>query len=164
MKKPDKKDFPHIVLFGSAWLLFAGCLIRFLAVYGSLPDEIGVHFGGGGSFDVVDKKIYGFYPFVISLITLVICGVLSKLVNKASAGNNMTERGTSLSRFAVKLFIDIFQLSLVFSLAGMWSDAVIRQQPLDTTVPVVLILTVFGLLFALIIFLTAVKFICREKK
>ena len=108
--------------------------------------------------------IYGFYPFVISLITLVICGAVSVLVGKASVGKSITERGADLSRIAVVLYSDILQLGLVFSLAGLWSDAVIRQQPLNTSIPVAIILILFGLLFALMIFLIAVRVICREKK
>lgn len=154
----------HIILTAAAWLIFAGCLIRFLAAYGSLPDEIGIHFGGKGDFDVIDKKIYGFYPFVISLITLVICGLVSAVVDKASVGKNITERGEALSRSAVGLYTDILQLALVFSLAGLWSDAVIKQQPLNTAIPVLIILIVFVLLFALIIFLIAVKIVCRVNK
>ena len=154
----------HLILTAAAWLIFAGCLIRFLAVYGSLPDEIGIHFGGGGDFDVVDKKIYGFYPFVISLITLVTCWIVSSAVGKASVSKNITERGAELSRSVVVLYTDILQLALIFSLAGLWSDAVIKQQPLNTSIPVALLLIVFALLFALIIFLIAVKTVCRENK
>lgn len=158
-----KHKLPHIILTAAAWLIFAGCLIRFLMAYGSLPDEIGVHFGAD-DFDVVDKKIYGFYPFVISLITLATCGIASAAVSKASVGKNITERGADISRMAVVLYTDIFQLALVFSLAGLWSDAVIKQQPLNTAIPVAIIFIVFGLLFALIVFLIAVKIICRENK
>ena len=42
------------VLSNAARLLFAGCLIRFLAVYPSLDREIGIHFDGKGA-DIVGQ-------------------------------------------------------------------------------------------------------------
>ena len=164
MKKPEKKDLPHLILCSAAWLLFAGCLIRFLAVYGSLADEIGVHFDGNGDFDVIDKKVFGFYPFLISLITLVICSVLAILVRKVSVGKNMTERGERLSRSAVMLYFDFFQLVMAVFFSGVWSDCVIHQQPLNTYIPVILLFITFGLLIALFVFLVVVSILCREKK
>ena len=160
----SRKITVHLVMTAAAWLIFAVCLIRFLAAYGSLEDEIGIHFAGDGSFDVIDKKVFGFYPFIVSVITLVICAVLNLLVNKVKVSKKVTERGAELMRFGVRSYIDLFRLGMVFFFSGVWSDCVIRQNPLDTRIPNSITLTLFGGLLALIVFMTVVRIKHREKK
>ena len=163
MDKP-RKITVHLVMTAASWLIFAVCLIRFLAAYGSLEDEIGIHFAGDGSFDVIDKKVFGFYPCLVSVITLVICAVLDLLVYKVKVSKKVTERGAELMRFGVRSYIDLFRLGMVFFFSGVWSDCVIRQHPLDTRIPNSITLTLFGGLLALIVFMTVVRIKHREKK
>ncbi len=161
--KEKKRSILHTVLSYVAWLLFAGCLIRFLAVYHSLDAEIGIHFGGDGKFDITDKKIYGFYPFVFSLVTLGLCALFCFLAGKAKIGKRINEKGERLLRTAVILYCDIFQLGIVFFYSGVWSDCVIRQRALNTYIPVTILLTLFGLFFVLAIFMIVVSIVCRKK-
>lgn len=163
MKRPEKRDMPHIVLTALSWGVFAVCLIRFLAAYGSLDEEIGIHFAGDGSFDVTDKKIFGFYPFLVSVITLVICVALNILVKKIKVSNKVTEKGGELMRFGVRAYIDLCQLCMVLFFSGVWSDCVIRQHPLDTDIPAAFLFVLFGLFFVLSVYLIAVKTVCRDK-
>ena len=163
MKKPKKTDLPHIIMTLAAWLLFIGCLIRFLAAYGSLDDEIGVHFAGNGSFDVIDKKIFGLYPFVVSSVSLLIGLVLRLLVKKVDVGKNVTEKGDMLMRFALTLYIDFSQLVMVVFFAGVWSGCVIAQHPLDTDIPVACLFAVFGIFPVMVLFLIVTKRLCRVK-
>ncbi len=159
----SRKITVHLVMSAAAWLIFTVCFIRFIAAYGSLEDEIGIHFAGDGSFDVIDKKVFGFYPFLVSVITLVICAVLNMLVNKVKVSKKVTERGAELMRFGVRSYIDLSRLGMVFFYSGVWSDCVIRQNPLDTRIPNAILLTMFGLFAVLTIFLIAVKLKFRIK-
>lgn len=157
-----KISVAHIALTSVSWLLFSGCLIRFIAAYGSLADEIGIHFAGDGSFDIIDRKIYGLYPFLVSLITLLICGVICLLTKRAKIGR-VSETGGKLMRFAFTAYIDIFQLLMVLFFSGVWSDCVIRQHPLNTRIPGFILLVLMGLFLVMVIFMIAVRIRCRVK-
>lgn len=161
----NKKAFVlHTVLSNAARLLFAGCLIRFLAVYPSLDREIGIHFDGKGAFDIVDKKIYGFYPFAVSLAILLFCALFCFLARKAKKGERVSEKGDRLTRAAVTLYVDVSQLAMVFFFSGAWSDCVIRQQALNIHIGLTILFTLFGLLFVLVIFMIAMRIACRIKE
>jgi hypothetical protein len=162
--KEKKRSIPHTVLSYAAWLIFAGCLIRFLAVYHSLEAEIGIHFCGDGKFDITDKKIYGFYPFVFSLVTLGLCALFCFLAGKAKIGKRMNEKGERLLRTAVILYCDIFQLRIVFFFSGVWSDCVIRQRALNTRIGVIILFVLMGLFLVMVIFMIAVRVKCRVKE
>ena len=164
MAKTEKKDILHIVLSGAAWLIFAVCLVRFFIAYGSLPEEIGIHFSGSGGFDVIDRKIFGLYPFAVSLITLLLCALFCRLAKRLKAGKNVSPKGEIITRKAIILFVDLVQLLWVAFFSGIWSDRVIRQEPLNTTFPYILMLIIFGLFAVLIILLIVVSLVYRVKK
>ena len=68
----------------AAWLIFAVCLVRFFVAYGSLPEEIGIHFSGSGGFDVITGILSSVTSFFISFIfSIYLLGNKDKLALQA---------------------------------------------------------------------------------
>lgn len=125
----------HRVLFSADVLMLAASLVFYLIKWSSLPDEIGVHFDGSGAFDVVDSKIFGFYPHVVGGLFIAGIAVVDRLVRKKNTGLKLTERGELLFRSELLLNLDVvlFIPSIVFTL---WSRSVALQVPLNTALVV----------------------------
>ena len=65
-----KIDLIHRILFIFSIFILTASLIFYLSKWNSYPNEIGVHFGADGEYDVVASKFYGFYPHVIGGIVM----------------------------------------------------------------------------------------------
>lgn len=116
-------------------------LVWFLLSYAGLPDEIGVHFGPDGEFDVYAAKVFGFYPFVAGYGLMVIFLLLGYFVDKIKkTGMKITEKGEAVFRAVIRIFslIMIWGWAVFFT---RWTYSVVTQTPND------------------LIFLTAVSFI-----
>ncbi len=147
-----------------AWSLFILSLIRMAMAWNTLPDEIGIHFNSDGGFDSKRSKILGFYPYLISLLTLVFFGVCGFFSNKIKSGLKINSKGDMIIRQQIKLSIYIIQLNVVFFFSGEWADAVIRQRSLNTAIPVLSLYIFMLLLLFLVINVIVIRFTCKKKE
>ena len=95
---------------------------------------------------------------------LLLCALFCRLAKRLKAGKNVSPKGEIITRKAIILFVDLVQLLWVAFFSGIWSDRVIRQEPLNTTFPYILMLIIFGLFAVLIILLIVVSLVYRVKK
>lgn len=120
----------HRVLFWANVAILAATLVYYLIRWGSLPEEIGVHFGSDGTFDVVEKKIYGFYPHIICGAIMALTGIAGRMVMKRPTGLKISERGERLFKAELLITLDVF-LMVWTAMFSMWSLSVSTQTPLD---------------------------------
>ena len=145
----------NIIAFGS----LAVFLIFMLLSYNRLPDQIGVHFGHDGGFDVKAGKIFGFYPFVAGFGLMIIFSLISLAVNKVKKiGIKVTEAGDRLIRCIVTQSLDAFKL-LWASFFSVWSYHVIHQTPAND-----LFLSFISISFFLILLLGPLTVIFTAKR
>ena len=121
----------HRILFFISTAMLAGSLIFYLIRWGSLPSQIGVHFDGDGNFDVIESKMYGFYPHIIGGIITAGIAIAQSVISKKKTGLDITGKGEELFRAELLLTLDIF-LMLWCVLFSMWSRSVALQIPLPT--------------------------------
>lgn len=131
MNKSIKEKQLHSLFNILSWGIFLISLIRMLLAYGTLPNEIGVHFGGDGNFDVIADRIFAFYPYVVSIIMLLFCEILTWVIEKVKTGLRMSRKGEEQLKGTIKVFLDIFKLCNVVFYSGIWADSVIKQQPMS---------------------------------
>ena len=147
----------HIIGSAIAWGILVYSLIHLLMTYQSLADEIGVHFGGNGEFDVIDSKRYIAYPYIVSLICLVVCEGFAVISQKIKMGFKISGIGEKKIREAFIILMDIFKLSITFFFAGVWADCVMRQRYLNTGIPSIILLLLFVSFIAFFGFCIIVK-------
>ncbi|MBR2283686.1 MAG: DUF1648 domain-containing protein [Ruminococcus sp.] len=121
----------HRVIFWINVLLLAASLVLYLTKWNELPDEIGVHFGPDGNFDVIASKLYGFYPHLIGGIVIAGIAAADHIILKKNTGLKISEKGERLFKSELILTLDVFTFfwSAFFSI---WSHSVCLQKPLDT--------------------------------
>lgn len=127
----------HIIFTIVAWGLLCISLICFLFTWDSLPQEIGVHFDSHGSFDVISDKenvFRAFYPYIISLITLVFFEVFAFLSKRVKTGLKISETGERKLRWVSMIFSDIIKVDVTIFFSGNWGYSLIRQQPLNINI------------------------------
>lgn len=146
-----RSDRLHRVLFIIEICLFFFGLARLLLVYGSLPEQTGIHFKGAAyivedmtireqletelhgyqPIDLWGKKIMLFYPFVISGAALIFDIIIPKTVNKLSKGRSSEngEVGTRI-KAALQTALDISALAVVVYFSIIWNEYIIRQLPM----------------------------------
>lgn len=130
----------HISLTAAARGIFAASLMRFAVVWSSLPENIGIHFASNGQFDMISKKSYAAYPYIVSLAALAFFEVSAMLSKKIKTCVRISKKGDLKIRAALKILLDIFKLGFSFFFSGVWADCVIRQHPLDTNIPAAVML------------------------
>lgn len=118
----------------AAWGIAAASLIWFLAALFWLKSPIGVHFDSDGNFDVIDSKLYGFYPHIINALCIGLTALADFLTDKVKIGMKVTEKGEHLLRTAMHLSIGWGRLLVVVFFA-YWNALVIVQKPLSERVP-----------------------------
>ena len=150
----------HIALTVIAWGIFVSSLIRFAAVWDSLPDRIGIHFDSDGGFDVIGSKNDAAYPYIVSIIALVSCEGLALLSKKIKMGMKISEKGDAKIRTALVLLLDISKLGFSFFFSGVWADCVISQRPLDTGIPAAIVLIMLLSFLAFVIAAVVIKIKC----
>ncbi|MBR5090050.1 MAG: hypothetical protein IK093_11550 [Ruminiclostridium sp.] len=131
--KPKRFRVNHIAANVVSFGALGAFLVYFLLSYSALPEQIGVHFGGDGDFDVVLGKIFGFYPFVAGFGLLTVFSLLNLAVNRIKRiGMNVDGKGELLIRLTVIEALDTLKLiwSVFFS---VWAWCVIHQTAMNTT-------------------------------
>ena len=73
--------------------------------YNALPDQIGVHFAADGSFDLIADKKFAWYPYVLSIIILLVCELSAFLIGKIKTGLKISKKGEAQIRNAVHVFL-----------------------------------------------------------
>ena len=121
----------HRILLTVSILILGASLISYLIKWGDYPEEIGVHFGPDGGFDVTASKFFGFYPHVIGGIVIAGIAFACRLIGKKKTGLRISEKGEEHFRGELCLTLDCIAL-LVSLFFAYWSVCVALQQPLDT--------------------------------
>lgn len=124
----------HRLLTIISWLFLFVSLVYIIIIWPTIPQEIGIHFGPSGEFDMYDSKTYAFYPYGVGFGLLLIFEGLCLVARKVKSGMNITPEGEHVFRKVVTLLIDIGKLctSTFFT---YWSICVIRQTALRVIVP-----------------------------
>ncbi|MBR6873807.1 MAG: hypothetical protein IKN17_09915 [Ruminococcus sp.] len=143
MNKPVRTV--HRILQALCLLCLAGSMVFYLTRWGSLPEQPGIHFAPDGSFDVYASKVYGFYPHLIMLITIVINIVVTWLVGKEKLklGLKVDDRGKNIILSSIVIVLDIVAL-LVCGCFAVWSYSVSVQEPLSMKLMSMLLYAAFG--------------------
>lgn len=147
----------HITIAAAAWGIFIFSLVRLLIVYNSLAEEIGVHFDENGEFDVTASKRSIAYPYVVSLISLVLCEIFALLSQKVNIGLKVSKIGEKKIREGLVIFLDICKFGFSFFFSGVWADCLIRQRFLNTAIPTAILLMLFISFIIFIVFSVTVK-------
>lgn len=147
----------HITLTVIAWGIFAASLIRFAAVWSTLPENLGIHFASDGNFDMISRKSYAAYPYIVSIAALAFFELSALLSKKIKTGVKISESGDLKIRTALKLLLDVFKLGFSFFFSGVWADCVIRQRPLNTLIPAAVMLIMFLSFCAFVIAAIVIK-------
>ena len=121
----------HRILLTVSILILGASLVFYLIKWGDYPEEIGVHFGPDGGFDVTASKFFGFYPHVIGGIVIAGIAFACRLIGKKKTGLRISEKGEEHFRGELCLTLDCIAL-LVSLFFAYWSVCVALQQPLDT--------------------------------
>ena len=173
-EKPFGADFwtfvisrSYMIIHITTWFIFAVSLFHFIINYGKLPDEAGVHFAGNGQFDVYDSKVYGFYPFIVSFVALILTYLFERAAGskKVKLGMKLNEKGETLFRGTIVLGLAVegFLITMVF--AYYWARSVEQQIPLPvhSELKGVLIAAFFVVPLTALILLIAIGIIFRDK-
>lgn len=148
----------HRTLITLCIFILGGSLIYYLTKWGSLPDEPGIHFGPDQEFDVYASKVYGFYPHLMSGITIGIAAFSGWLISRKSTGLNISEKGEKLFKAEIMLTVDVIALLVTLTFLE-WTMAVSHQRALGN-IALVLISAAFiaGAVGMIAEIVTAVKF------
>ncbi len=149
----------HIIANVLSFASLGVFLVCFLLSYGELPERIGVHFGGDGTFDVYSYKVFGFYPFAAGFGLLIIFSLLNLAAKKIKhIGMNVNRTGDMKIRMIVIEALDCMKMTWA-AFFSMWAYCVINQTALPVTFTGI-ITTAFLLLFPL----TAVMIVITGKR
>ena len=110
-----------------------------------------------GEFDVIDNKRYIGYPYIVSLISLVLCDGFALFSRKIKMGLKISEIGEKKMRFAFVMLLDIMKVCISFFFAGVWADCVMRQRPLNTDIPIIILWILFIAWIAFAVYIITVK-------
>lgn len=147
----------HIALTAIAWGIFIASLIRFAAAWSSLPENIGIHFASDGQFDMISKKSYAAYPYIVTIVALAFFELSALLSKKIKTDVRISEKGNLKIRAALKILLDIFKIGFSFFFSGVWADCVIRQRPLNTSIPAAVMLIMAAAFCAFVIAAIVIK-------
>ena len=131
----------HRILIFLCIAVTAGSLVYYLTKWNSLPELAGIHFGSDRNFDVYASRVYGFYPHLISSITIGITAFAGWLIGRKDTGLNITEKGERLFKAEIMLTIDIIALLITLTFLE-WTMAVSHQRALGN-IALVLIFAAF---------------------
>ena len=155
MSSGKGKTYFQAILTIIVWSIFLISLLRMCVVYNTLPDQIGVHFAADGSFDLIADKKFAWYPYVLSLIILLICELLGFWIGKIKTGLKISKKGEAQIRNAVHVFLNVFKTGAVIFFSGIWADCVIKQQKLNNTIAggisIIFLLSIIAFLTAVVV-------------
>ena len=120
----------HKICFTASIFILSASLLYYLFKWNSFPEEIGVHFGPDGEYDVIASKVYGFYPHVVGGIFIAGLAFANTLVHKKTVGLRISEKGEKLFKTELSLTLDSlsFLVSIFFA---NWSRTVSLQTALN---------------------------------
>ena len=152
----------HRIMIFICIAVTAGGLVYYLTKWSSLPELAGIHFGPDKKFDVYASRVFGFYPHLMSSITIGITAFAGWLTGRKSTGLNISEKGERILKAEIMLTLDVIALMITLTFLE-WTMAVSHQRALGSIV-LLLISTAFiaggvGIVAEII---TAIKF--RKKK
>ena len=106
----------HRVLAAAGIAALVWQFVFYLMHWGTLPEEPGIHFGraqGSTVFDVYASKMYGFYPHLITVITLAANLAVTTVISreKLKLGLKVREKGKRLITESIVITLDIMTLS-----------------------------------------------------
>lgn len=128
--------------------MIAFSLIRALTAYGSLPDELGVHFlglryikdetgyrdffrlmfhGGKQEYDVYGPKLWIFYPHLISSLAFLGSKLSVWLFGKLGKQSRMDGFKKSKLKQGLTLSLDMVTLDLCMYFCIIWNECILRQ-------------------------------------
>ena len=143
-------------------------IVRVLIMWNSLPNQIGVHFAGDGTFDVIvnkDKWLYLFYPYYVSLIIILLSELFIFALDRVKIGLKVNKNNEDKIKLLSEIFIDIFfKFGWIFFLSIIWGDCVIRQHYLNTIIPKIILIIQFITIIILIISITIIRLLNKLKK
>lgn len=155
MSSGKGKTYFHYFLTIIAWSIFLLSLIRMCVEYNALPDQIGVHFAADGSFDLIADKKFAWYPYVLSIIILLVCELLAFLIEKIKTGLKISKKGEVQIRNVVRFFLNVFKIGTIIFFSGIWADCVIKQQNLNPIlaggISIIFFLSIIVLLIAVVV-------------
>ena len=96
-----KVNIIHKTINIISWCLVLIGIIRLCLLYNSLPNQVGVHFAADGSFDVIVNKsnlLYIGYPYIISIIIILLSDLFIYLSNKIRLGLKINNDGENIIR------------------------------------------------------------------
>jgi hypothetical protein len=157
-----KKVHKYVTIF--AWFALGLSLVWFATSYPNLPDEIGIHFDGDGNFDVHAEKYYGLYPYAVVLITLILCGLASKLSKKVRFGLDISDEGEEMVKAGLTLYLDIFKTAYLIFYGFVWAECIIYQHSLNTDIPRILLLALFAAFIVFLVFAVVIIKKYNKKK
>lgn len=147
----------HRMLGAMAWTVLLISLFRMILSYGSLPQEIGVHFGSDGQFDVIANKIYAFYPIIVSFIVVILGELAAYAVGKVKAGMKISLRGQNQLRAVILIFIHVLKIGVLIFFSIMWTNCVIKQVPMNTLYATLLAWMLLGSILAFLIAVVVIR-------
>lgn len=156
----------HTAITIISWLIFIGNLIWLIVAFPSLASRIGTHFGPDGKFDMIDEKKYAFYPFMVSIIVLLVSALMVFLTCKVKLGIKVDAKGEGRIRSATVLLIDALEIGNICLFSFLWNYSVINQVPLNVMIVLDILFGLFAIFFLYIIYMIAVriKYSSRKKK
>ncbi|MBE6875332.1 MAG: hypothetical protein E7496_01185 [Ruminococcus sp.] len=120
----------HRILLFISILILMTSLVFYLIKWNSFPEEIGVHFGADGQYDVIASRFYGFYPHIVGGILIAGFAFTNFLIRRKSTGLHLSEAGEQ--HFKTELCLTLDCLSVLLSLFfANWSRCVSLQIPLN---------------------------------
>ena len=145
----------HRCVSAAVWLAVIANFIWFLTSYGSLPEQIGCHFGSNGEFDVFAERYYGFYPYVICLVICGICEIAGMVTGKLRLGLKITERADAVIREGFRFFLDVLKIGIACFYGCVWSECVIHQHALNVKIGEAFAIVFMNLIPAFLLFVIA---------
>ena len=144
-----KTNIIHYIAAGVSWLIFMISTVCLVIVYPSLPEQIGMHFGPDGNFDVYGDKAWAFYPYIVAFVSLLIFGALSFAARKMKIRKNAKD-GTYdvISKELILFLLDAYKLVFSLFFAGEWAYCVLYQRALRTETGIISAAVVFFGLFS----------------
>lgn len=91
-------------------ILFLFIIILFN--FKSLPQEIGIHFGSYGQYDVTGAKLYLLSYIPIGVVTIIIFELFQQLVKSLTIKDNILENGKRLMRLVAISFVGLIELDV----------------------------------------------------
>ena len=150
----------HRILFWLNPIAIVVTLVIYLMKWNSYPQEIGVHFGPDGNFDVIAAKYYGLYWQLMGGLAIGGAALVNYLVSRKNVGLKMNEKGDRLFRTVMTFTTDAVLLPVTAMFVNA-SRGVIIQQGIDKNVMTLFMTIVF---FAFLIGLTALIVIYATHK